>query len=63
MRRNPPAVGSVITYKFTGSSKKRDPKFRQFSKVAPASLGKKQVQHIKSDPEILCRILKHAFGF
>ncbi|MCH2280753.1 MAG: hypothetical protein MK368_03750 [SAR324 cluster bacterium] len=38
MRRNPPAVGSVITYKFTGSSKKGDSQFRQLLEVVPAIL-------------------------
>ena len=38
MRLNPPAVGSVITYKFTGSSKKSDSQFRQFLEVASAIL-------------------------
>jgi len=63
MKRNPPAVGSVITYKITGSSKKGNSQFSQFPEVASAILVKKQVQHIKPDLENLCRILKHAFGF
>ena len=63
MWRNPPAVSSVKTYRFTGSSKKGDSQFRQFPEVASAIFVQKQVQHIKYDPEILCRILKHAFGF
>ena len=63
MRRNHPAVGSLITFKFTVTTKKRDSQIRQFSEVAPAILKYEQIQHDKSEPEILCRILKHAFGF
>jgi DNA ligase-1 len=32
-RRNPPAVGTVITYKFTGTTKKGLPKFASFLRI------------------------------
>ena len=33
MRQNPPAIGSVITYKFTGTTKKGLPRFASFLRV------------------------------
>ena len=37
-RKNPPAVGTVITYKFTGTTKKGMPKFASFFTYTSAVL-------------------------
>ena len=57
-RRNPPAVGTVITYKFTGTKKERAAKIYQFFTYISAVLKNLKAQLKKLELEHECSILK-----